>query len=269
MTPAATPASATLRSAPALSSSSSPTTHRWPLGGLARAALVAVLLASCGEVSDPPANASADELMAWGLGRLEAGDPVRATAAFRRVLLQDSLRVEAMAGLARSYELQGKAGPADTYRSRAFAALYERGLERIASGQADSARVALEAARRIIPRHPLVHLRLGELHLEADRVDSAIAQFQEAVAGNPRYAESLVALGRACARAGRDAEARQAFERAVQANVNALPAYIGLGEIFVRQREWAQAAAQFEKALLIDANSEEARRGLDQARGRL
>jgi tetratricopeptide (TPR) repeat protein len=120
-----------------------------------------------------------------------------------------------------------------------------------------------------MPRHPLAHLRLGELKRAAGQTDSAIVHFERAVEANPRFSESLIILGRAYVAVDRPDDAEQAFTRAIDVNINALDAYLELGRIKSDQGEWANALSQYEKALLIDPRSAPALHGLDRARSHL
>lgn len=233
-------------------------------------AVAALLLTACGPSDEEPgAVATTTQLLDWSARRLAERELDKAIVGYRRALQRDSLAVTALLGLAHVYRLQERADPADLYRRRAFHVRYARGLDWIAGGESDSARDNLEAAVRIMPRHPLPHLRLGELRRAAGQIDSAIVHFEHAVEANPRFAESLIILGQAYVAAHRPADAQQAFGRAIEANINALDAYLGLGRILSEQREWAMALSHYEKALLIDPRSEPALQGLDQARSHL
>ena len=228
-------------------------------------AVAALLLTACGPSDEEPgAVATTTQLLDWSARRLAERELDKAIVGYRRALQRDSLAVTALLGLAHVYRLQERADPADLYRRRAFHVRYARGLDWIAGGESDSAR-----AVRIMPRHPLPHLRLGELRRAAGQIDSAIVHFEHAVEANPRFAESLIILGQAYVAAHRPADAQQAFGRAIEANINALDAYLGLGRILSEQREWAMALSHYEKALLIDPRSEPALQGLDQARSHL
>ncbi len=233
-------------------------------------ASVTLSLTACGPSDvEPGADATESQLLDWSARRLAGSEFDKAIIGYRRALQRDSLSVTALLGLADVYRLQERAGPADHYRRRAFHVRYSRGLDWIAAGASDSARDNLEAAVRIMPRHPLAHLRLGELKRAAGQTDSAIVHFERAVEANPRFSESLIILGRAYVAVDRPDDAEQAFARAIEVNINALDAYLGLGRIKSDQGEWAIALSQYEKALLIDPRSEPALHGLDRARSHL
>jgi tetratricopeptide (TPR) repeat protein len=232
--------------------------------------LITLLFLACGpSPEEPPAQATTPQLLDWAAGRAAAGELDKAIIGYRRALQRDSLSVASLLGLAEIYRLQERTGPADRYRRRAFHVHYGAGLDWIVAGRPDSARTSLEAAVSIMPRHPLAHLRLGELKRDAGQVDSAIVHFEHAVEANPRFAESLIILGGAYVAADRLDDARDTFERAIAANINAIDAYLELGRLLGEQREWAAAVSHFEKALLIDPGSELALQGLDHAFSRL
>lgn len=230
---------------------------------------LAGLLLACGGAEEPPVGATAAELISWASGRVDRGDLARGTAAYRMALQRDSLNVDALAGLARVYQLQNRTTPADTYRRRAFHLAYSGGLDLLASRQLESARAQFEAAARIMPDHPLAHLRLGDVLVEAGQPDSAVVEYERAVALNPGFSEARTSLAKAYLAAGRLLEARGAFEKAIESNINDLGAYVGLGQLLAGQGEWAAAASQFSKALLIDPRSDIARQGLESARAGL
>lgn len=251
-----------------------PSTGHLPDRGRSLAASLLALCAAAaigcsGGAADPPATASGDELMAWAEARVEAGDLSGGTVGYRRVLQADSLRAEALLGLAKVYGMQKKDRLADRYRRRAFHIDYHKGVEWLQAGHPDSARSAFQAATRTLPQHPLGYLRLGEMERLAGRLDAAIALFERAVAANPDFVESLIALGETQFDAGNTAAARQSFGRAIEVNINAFEAYMGLGRILASQSQWAQAAAQYEKALLVDPGSADARRELQRAQKHL
>ena len=232
-------------------------------------ALLPLVFLSCGPPEEVPAEARADELLAWAREQREAGRPGRAIEGFRRALRLDSSSVEALAGLAGAYDARGLSELAEQYRRRAFFIHYTRGLEWLGDDRRDRAKSAFSRALVVMPRHPLALLRLGELAQAEGRLDSAIVCFERAVSANPGYPESSILLGKALARAGDTDRARQAFERAIEINVNALDAYLGLGALFSEESRWLEAAVQYEKALRVNPRSEVALRGLEQARARL
>ena len=218
---------------------------------------------------EPAADATTVELLDWASRRAADGALNEATSGYRRALQRDSLEVAALVGLAHIYDLQERREPADRYRRRAFHLHYNRALALISSGAADSARIDLNAAIEIIPRHPLAHLRLGELHRETGSLDTAIIHFEAAVEANPRYSESLTILAQAYVDAKALKKAESAFEKAIEVNINTIEAYLGLGKILSERGDWAAAATQFEKALLISPLSPTALQGLEQARTHL
>ncbi len=236
---------------------------------VALALLSMLWIAGCADDPEPGASATANELLTWADARAEDDELAAATVGYRRALAADSLSIRAMVGLARVYDRQDRAEPADRYRRRAFHLRYHEGLAHLEAGAVDSARSALQAAVRIVPRHPLAHLRLGEIMRDAGMLDSAIVHFERAVDANPGYAESLIILGLAYEASQRQEDARNAYDRAVEANINAVDAYKGLGRIYSLRGEWGAAVSQFEKVLLIEPRSTEGRQGLELASSHL
>lgn len=215
---------------------------------------------------DPGAQATPAQLLSWAESRIAADDLPAAIAGYRRVLLHDAEHVDALIGLARTYELQERTDSADRYRRRAYHLLYSRGQQFEEAGDSDNAQLAYRKAVDTAPTHPMARLRLGELFLQVGHLDSAITQFEAAAEADPAYSESLILLAQAYRQAQRFDDAKRAFEGAIEANINAMDAYLGLGALLVMQRDWAAAVSPFEKALLIDPRSAVARQGLEQAR---
>lgn len=82
---------------------------------------------------------------------------------------------------------------------------------------------AEEAYRRaldIAPRYADVRCKHGQVLLQMDEVEQAIAEFREAVTINPRYADGYAMLGIAYRRAGQREEAREAFRAALEVDPN-------------------------------------------------
>jgi Flp pilus assembly protein TadD len=82
---------------------------------------------------------------------------------------------------------------------------------------------AEEAYRRALdlaPRFADVRCKHGQVLLQLDEVEQAIAEFREAVTINPRYADAYAMLGIAYRRAGQHEEARDAFRAALEADPN-------------------------------------------------
>ena len=77
---------------------------------------------------------------------------------------------------------------------------------------AESYRLALDVA----PRFADVRCKYGQILLQLDEVEQAIAEFREAVTINPKYADSYAMLGVALRRAGREDEAKEAFRAALE-----------------------------------------------------
>lgn len=78
---------------------------------------------------------------------------------------------------------------------------------------------AAEAYRRaldIAPRFADVRCKYGQILLQLDEVEQAIAEFREAVTINPRYSDGYAMLGIAFRRAAREDEALEAFRVALE-----------------------------------------------------
>jgi Tfp pilus assembly protein PilF len=84
-------------------------------------------------------------------------------------------------------------------------------------------RDAEEAYRRaleLVPRYADVRCKHGQVLLQIDEVEQAIAELREAVTINPRYADAYAILGVAYRRAKREEQALDAFRAALQIDPN-------------------------------------------------
>jgi tetratricopeptide (TPR) repeat protein len=79
-------------------------------------------------------------------------------------------------------------------------------------GQPDAARAAVEEALRVRPDSAAALTRLGDLELEAGRVEHAVARYAAATAADPTHADAVYGLARAHARQGHDEQARRHYE---------------------------------------------------------
>ncbi len=85
----------------------------------------------------------------------------------------------------------------------------------------ESYRNALEIA----PRFADVRCKHGQILLQLDEIEQAIAEFREAITINPRYADAYAMLGIAYRRAAREQDAMDAFRAALEVD----PAHVVAG----------------------------------------
>jgi lipoprotein NlpI len=96
---------------------------------------------------------------------------------------------------------------------RAFL-LNKRGVARVGLDLRDLARDDFSAALEANARHAPALTNLGNLLLEAGRVEEAISHYERAVESDPDYAVAYLNLGVAYKRAGRVAEGVRALRNA-------------------------------------------------------
>jgi len=89
----------------------------------------------------------------------------------------------------------------------------ELGRQAVAAGRAAEAREHFVAAAALRPRDPRPRHNLGNVLLELDAVEAALAAWREALAADPAYTESRRALAFVLLRSGRAAEALPHLER--------------------------------------------------------
>jgi tetratricopeptide (TPR) repeat protein len=90
----------------------------------------------------------------------------------------------------------------------------KRGVERIGRGERDAAREDFEAALALRGQFAPALTNLGNMLLEEERVDEAIAMYERALRVDDTYANAYRSLGIAYKRQGRTAEAVRALRRA-------------------------------------------------------
>jgi tetratricopeptide (TPR) repeat protein len=124
-----------------------------------------------------------------GLDRHRLGDKVGALEHFKKISIEDPDDANAIAGCADHLVKQGKLKEAEEIYRKALA---------------------------IAPRYADVRCRHGQVLLELNEIDKAIAEFREAVEINSRYAEAHALLGVGLRRVGESNAAEAAFHQAIE-----------------------------------------------------
>jgi tetratricopeptide (TPR) repeat protein len=115
------------------------------------------------------------------------------------------------------------------------------------------------------PGQAAPHNSLGELLLEAGKLDEAAAEFRAAAEAEPASAAARVNLARTLARQGKFDEATLQVRRVLLADARYAPAYYQLGAILDARGEPGEAMVQWRKALQFDTNYAEAHAALGRA----
>ena len=111
----------------------------------------------------------------------------------------------------------------------------------------------LEAGLEIAPQRADLRVALGESYLMSDRVDKAIAQFQQVIGVAPS-ARVYTFLGLSYQRLGRFAEAKQAFQEGLKLQPLNSACLFNLGLIAERQGDATDAEAKFQQVLHSNPN---------------
>lgn len=147
----------------------------------------------------------------------------------------------------------------------------------------------MEAAKRLNPADPQVHLGLGLILSQLNRTDDAIEEFRLVLKSQPdsiqaldgiakaliaekRYSAAIASLSNApvdrglqldlaiaYSRNGEPAKASRLLEALVKANPQNAKAHLNLGLTYTHQAEYHKAAKEFHRALQIDPTSKLAR----------
>jgi len=90
----------------------------------------------------------------------------------------------------------------------------KRGVTLIGLQRREEARRAFETALDVWPRYAPALVNLGNLHLEADEIEAAVARYQAAIAADDRYGPAHHNLAVAYKRMGRTADYVRELRRA-------------------------------------------------------
>ena len=215
--------------------------RRAPRGGILAAGVAALALAG---ISAAGHQMYRDEVTLWtqtavrrpdnprahhnlGQAVFARGDPAAAEAHFRRAerlrpgdpdtrhnLALCALRLGRLDEARAILEENRTRAPNHAPTSLALGEVHgELGRRAVAAGRAAEAREHFVAAAALRPRDPRPRHNLGNVLLELDAVEAALAAWREALAADPVYTESRRALAFVLLRSGRAAEALPHLER--------------------------------------------------------
>jgi tetratricopeptide (TPR) repeat protein len=129
------------------------------------------------------------------------------------------------------------------------AALIERGMQSMRTGEFLEAARAFERALQQMPELAEVHAMRGDALLRANKPDMALASAERALRLRADWAEALMLRGNIEAELGRFAEAEASFRGALRALGPAAPVQANLGNVLLEQGKFEDALAAFEAAL--------------------
>jgi tetratricopeptide (TPR) repeat protein len=130
-------------------------------------------------------------------------------------------------------------------------------------GETDAAATALEQARLLDERDPVVFDAMGLVDMDEGDLEAAAARFKQAVDVDPRYAPGYGHLGWIYYSRREWAPAAEAFRRAIDEGATSVEYLYELGLSLVYQGDCAAGAPWLQKALEKDPSLEAARQGLE------
>jgi tetratricopeptide (TPR) repeat protein len=148
---------------------------------------------------------------------------------------------------------------AHCYRGEALAKL----------GKTDLAIAAFRAAIALDSKSAWAHHSLADALAAAGRHDGAVDAFRRDIELVPHCHTARLGLARSLEALGRADEALREYYTSIAYHIGDVDAHVGMGRVFLKKGEAARAYAEFARALEFNARSAEARRGLEDARGRL
>jgi Flp pilus assembly protein TadD len=132
-------------------------------------------------------------------------------------------------------------------------------------GQVESAVADFDHAVAIDPTLPQPYYNLGLAAVQTGQTDAAAANFRQALSLDPAYEDAHYNLGKVFLEQHRPAEAEAEFRRTLELNPQNAEAHNNLGVALLRQHRFDDASAEFQKALQLDPKNEQAQANLDQA----
>jgi tetratricopeptide (TPR) repeat protein len=130
------------------------------------------------------------------------------------------------------------------------------------AGRLDEAILRYRRSLDLNPRSASTHYNLGYALSALGRRDEALAQFKEALAIDPDYAQAHNNLGALLQMTGRFDEALAHYERAVALRADNVDAVTNLGQLLSTLGRPADAVERFRAALAIDSGNAQALSGL-------
>ena len=118
-------------------------------------------------------------------------------------------------------------------------------------GRFEQAHDALERARVIIPKSPMLHYNLGTLELMRGVPLASLPHFDQAIALSPEYSEALNNRGVALVRLGRLEEGVAAHRRAIETDPYNYQAQFNLGVALAAAGRSGEALAAFEASAAL------------------
>jgi tetratricopeptide (TPR) repeat protein len=103
-----------------------------------------------------------------------------------------------------------------------------------------------------------IYLQVARAHEQLFESDEAVSAYEQALEFEPDSVDSLVELGNVLLNAGRLDEATMRYSAAAAHNAVSAPAHQGLSEVHLRRGQLEEARTAAEKAILIDSKNRKA-----------
>ncbi len=195
----------------------------------------------------------------------QAGRLDEAERAYRAVLQEDPLHVDALHLLGLVAQQRGRSAEAIDLIARAlqqrpnFAeAHYNLGLVHRECGQLEAALACFERAVALRPRYAEAWYNLGNTLKDLGRLDEAVAAYRRALRVRPQFGKALNNLANTLREQGRLEEAVSAFRQAIECEPSYAKAYHNLGLTLRALGRFEEALEVFDRAVALDAAFAEA-----------
>ncbi len=130
------------------------------------------------------------------------------------------------------------------------------------SGYPEQALPYLDQVLRRTPDNARVLVLVGQIHLQANRVDLAQQSFTHAAKANPNYAEAWSGLGDVCESRNYSREALENYRKALTLKPDLTYTLLNAGRSADKLNQPVEAASFYKQALALDPQSPEAANGL-------
>lgn len=208
---------------------------------------------------------SAAQTLADAVAMHQAGRLDEAEHAYRAVLQEDPLHVDALHLLGLVAQQRGRRAEAIDLISRClqqrpnFAeAHYNLGLVHRECGQLEAALACFERAVSLRPRYAEAWYNLGNALKDLGRLDEAVAAYRRALRVRPQFGKALNNLANTLREQGRLDEAVSTFRQAIECEPGYAKAYHNLGLTLRSLGRFDEALEVFDKAVALHAAFAEA-----------
>jgi tetratricopeptide (TPR) repeat protein len=149
-----------------------------------------------------------------------------------------------------------------TYAVRPRRDFFKFGAAFLWSGYPEQALPYLEQVLRQTPRNARVLVLIGQIHLQAGRIDAAEKVFREGVEANKEYAEAWSGLADVFESRNDPAQAIANYEKALTLKSDLLYTLLNAGRCADKLNQQEKAEEWYRQALRIDPHSPDAANGL-------